>query len=65
MHSVLANFINMVFANHDSQICLICGDNGTELMNHACSHLFANHGIIHQRSMTYTPPAKWHCRKET
>ncbi|KAL8171024.1 hypothetical protein V2J09_022828 [Rumex salicifolius] len=34
---------------------VIRSNNGSELMNKNCREYFAHKGIVHQRTMTYTP----------
>lgn len=52
---VLRTYIKMVNTQFHSDIKAYRTNNGTKFVNHTVQHMFAEYGILHQRSCTYTP----------
>lgn len=52
---ILSNFIHFVENHFKSCVKTIRTDNGTEFQNHSCQNLFAELGILHQKTFPYTP----------
>lgn len=53
--SVIRSFIHMAKTHFNRIIKYFRSDNGTEFINQKIHDLFLHHGIIHQRTWTYTP----------
>lgn len=61
---VLKDLFRMVLSQFNATIQVVRSDNGGEFVNIGMQELFKHLGIIHQRTCTYTPSAKWSGIKE-
>ncbi|GJY56807.1 retrovirus-related pol polyprotein from transposon TNT 1-94 [Tanacetum coccineum] len=52
---LLVSFFASVSTHLQSQPKIVRSDNGTEIVNATCAYFFQSKGVLHQRSMTYTP----------
>ncbi|GJW55191.1 retrovirus-related pol polyprotein from transposon TNT 1-94 [Tanacetum coccineum] len=55
IHAVVTSFLAYIETHFQAKPKFIRFDNGTEIVNSECSALFQLKGILHQRSMAYTP----------
>ncbi|BBH03624.1 hypothetical protein Prudu_014548 [Prunus dulcis] len=53
--SIFQSFHQMIHTQYNSKIKVFRSDNGGEYINSGLKSYFSNHGIIHQRSCSYTP----------
>ena len=53
--AILSTFLNYVATQFASKVKVIRSDNGTEIMHEFCAHMFAEHGIIRQKSIPGNP----------
>ena len=47
--ALVSTFLNYVATQFASKVKVIRSDNGTEIVQEFCAHMFAAHGIIHQK----------------
>ncbi|GKA61310.1 retrovirus-related pol polyprotein from transposon TNT 1-94 [Tanacetum coccineum] len=55
VYDLLVSFLAYVTNHFKTSVKIIMSDNGTEIVNAACNSLFMTKGVLHQRSMAYTP----------
>ncbi|GJW81111.1 retrovirus-related pol polyprotein from transposon TNT 1-94 [Tanacetum coccineum] len=55
VYDLLVSFLAYVTNHFKTSVKIIRSDNGTEIVNAACNSLFMSKGILHHRSMAYTP----------
>ncbi|GJU12707.1 RmlC-like cupins superfamily protein [Tanacetum coccineum] len=55
VYDLLVSFLAYVTNHFQTSVKIIRSYNGTEIVNAACNSLFMSKGILHQRSMAYTP----------
>ena len=53
--SSIQTFLQFVQTQFGKRVKVLRTDNGTEFVNSGCHKLFAELGILHQRSCPYTP----------
>ncbi|GKC45478.1 retrovirus-related pol polyprotein from transposon TNT 1-94 [Tanacetum coccineum] len=53
--SLLVSFFAYVKTHFQRQPKVVRSDNGTEIVNKTCAEFFQTHGVVHQKSMAYTP----------
>lgn len=51
----LSNFFSYTSNQFNTSVKIIRADNGTEFVNHNCSKFFSFLGIIHQKTVSYSP----------
>ncbi|GJV10817.1 retrovirus-related pol polyprotein from transposon TNT 1-94 [Tanacetum coccineum] len=52
---MLVSFFAYVKTHFQKQPRVFRSDNGTEIVNKTCAKFFQNHGVVHQKSIVYTP----------
>ncbi|GKB73377.1 NSP-interacting kinase 1-like protein, partial [Tanacetum coccineum] len=55
IHDILSCFFSYIKNHYNGKPMFIRSENGTKIVNKACLALFNSLGIVHQRSMVYTP----------